>query len=187
MLPPPRTAPPPPVEARAPRTARWLDVVTTTVLGAVVLVVVAAAMPSLLRAGVSAAEEPQGLPPPVRGQHPTLVPRDHPRHALPFDDDPAPRGLDRPRALQNDPLAAPPVLPGHDREDDDEPWLGLRTGVTLKALPLRDRHKGTVVHEVKAGQAVSVLRDDGEWILVMYKGEGGLVTGWARRSETLLR
>ena len=120
MLPPPRTAPIPPPAAPASGTARWLNLVTTTVLGAVVLVVVAAATPSLLRAGMSAADEPGDFPPPVRGHHPTLVPRDHPPRAFAFDDDPPDDEPDRPRAVRpTDPRAAAPRLPGQDREDDD--------------------------------------------------------------------
>jgi hypothetical protein len=196
---PPRTAPPSPPEAGASGTARWLNLVTTTVLGAVALVVVAAAMPSLLRAGVSAAEEPQALPPPLRGHHPTLVPRSHPPHAFPRGDDaddgpivPRPEVISpndprSPALSPNDPRAAAPRLPRQDRDDDDEPGLGLKSGVTLKPLLLRDRHTGTVVHEVKAGEPVSILRDDSEWVLVVHKTKDDLVTGWAKRGELLLR
>lgn len=190
MLPPPRTAPSPPPAAPASGTARWLNLVTTTVLGAVVLVVVAAATPSLLRAGMSAADEPGDFPPPVRGHHPTLVPRDHPPRAFGFGDDPPDDEPDRPRAVRpTDPRAAAPRLPGQDREDDDGPGfgLGLRSGVTRKPLLLRDRRTGSVVHEVKAGQSVSILREDGEWVLLVQKTAGDLVTGWARRDELLLR
>ena len=192
MLPPPRTAPISPPAAPAAGTARWLNLVTTTVLGAVALVVVAAAMPSLLRAGMSAADEPGDFPPPVRGRHPTLVPRDHPPRAFGLDDDPADDEPDRPppRAVRpNDPRAAAPRLPGQDREDDDGPGfgLGLRSGVTRKPLLLRDRRTGSVVHEVKAGQSVSVLREEGEWVLLVQQNAGDVVTGWARRDELLLR
>ena len=189
MSSPPRTASPPPAAPSA-GTARWLNVVTTTVLGAVVLVVVAAAAPSLLRAGLHAADEPQGFPPPVRAPRPAFVPRDHLPHAFPMpdapplDDDEPPR----PRAVSpNDPLAAPPRLPGQDREDDDEADLGLKGGITLKPLLLRDRRTGTVLHEVKPGESVAILHEDGDWLLVVHKREGELTTGWAKRSELLLR
>lgn len=192
MLPPPRTAPPPPPAAPAAGTARWLNLVTTMVLGAVALVVVAAATPSLMRAGMSAADGPQEFPPPVRGRHPTLVPRDHPPHAFPLDDDAPPDDEDRPRARPlspNDPRQTPPRFPGHDGDDEDEPGLGLglESGITLKPLLLRDRKTGAVVHEVKPGQPVSILRQDGEWTLVVHRTSDDLVTGWARRSELLLR
>jgi hypothetical protein len=189
---PPRTEPPSTSEAKGSGTARWLNFVTTTVLSAVALVVVAAASPSLLRAGMSAADEPQGFPPPVRGHHPTLVPRDHAPHAFRRDDDAAPEDDDRdrppPRAISpNDPRAKPPRFPGQDRDDEDEMGLGLKSGITGKPLLLRDRRTGTVLHEVKPGQSVSILREDGEWVLVVHRTTDDMVSGWARRSELLLR
>lgn len=188
MASPPRTSPPP--SAPTGGTARWLNVVTTTVLGAAVLIVVAAAVPSLVRAGARSAGEPGAFPPPVREHHPTLLPRDHPR-SFPFATDPAERPDDDdapPRALSpNDPRAAAPRLPGQDRDDDDPLAFGIKSGVTLKPLLLRDRRTGTVLHTVKPGEPVSVLREEDEWLLVVHRATDDLVTGWARRSELLLR
>lgn len=183
MVSPPSTTP---HEAKTSGTARWLNLVTSTVLAAVVVILVAAAAPSLVRAGMSATEEPPELAPPVRGRHLSVVPRDHPPPAFPLDDPP---DDDRPRKVRpTDPRAAAPRLPGQEEEDDEPGFgLGLRGGVTAKPVPLRDRHTGTVLQEVKAGQSVSILREDGDWVLLVQRSKDDLVTGWAKRNELVLR
>ncbi|MEZ4293559.1 MAG: hypothetical protein R3B70_01185 [Polyangiaceae bacterium] len=187
--------PTPDPKAPAPSgVARWLDLVTTAVLGLVVLLVLAVAAPSLLRAGEKASAEPDAFPPPYRANHPTLVPRDHPR-SFPIDDEPfveEPPSLPGQRGRDvrpNDPRAAPPSLPGREPDDDDESgaMLGLKGGITVKPLLLRDRATGTVVHEVKPGQPVSILREDGDWVFILQRSRDELVSGWARRNELLLR
>ena len=56
-----------------------------------------------------------------------------------------------------------------------------------KPLPLRDRRTNTVLQELKAGEKVHILREDGDWVLIVKGGDASLVTGWAKRSELLLR
>ncbi len=88
-----------------------------------------------------------------------------------------------------------PRFPG-DRSGDTDPDeeaapgfedLGLKGGVTKKPLPLRDRRTNTVLQELKAGEKVHILREDGDWVLIVKGGDASLVTGWAKRSELLLR
>jgi len=181
---------PPAPPGASPRTpARWLDLVTTIVLFTTAGVVGLVAAPSLLRAAIGAAAEPEEFPPPVRGQHQTLVPQHHP----------GPPGFERPSAGDEDDEAEPPPRaprPGDPKAkprripqgDDDGPGsLGFRGGVTLRPLVLRDRRTSSVIHEVRAGEAISVLREDDEWVLVAHESDSTIVTGWARKNELLLR
>lgn len=176
-----------------PSTARWLNAVTTLLLATASVILLAAAGPALLRAGMEASEMPQEPAPPMRAQRPLLVPRDHPaprsfvldpEEGDDIDEPPGARDV-RPRS--GDPRSAPPRLPGSDEEEGPGMGLGLRGGVTLRPLLLRDRRSGSVLHEVRAGQSVSILREDGEWVLIVRKADDDIVTGWAKRSELLLR
>jgi hypothetical protein len=172
--------------------ARWINIVTTLALAAALLIVAFAAAPSVVRAALRSREDPGDFAPPVRSRNITLVPRDHPgSHRVeldPNDDD------------QEDTLPVPPPRPrgaglGHGApqppgDDVDEPGglgLGLKGGVTLRPLPLRDRRTGTVIEQVRAGAEVSILRADGEWLLIVQRSGGELVTGWAKKSELFLR
>lgn len=188
-------------------TARWLNMVTTLVLGAAALIVGAAATPSLLRAGVSAQSAPDEFAPPIRSQGPQIVPGGHP---LGHDSDPPPRGAARgydddddepevplpegpaPRLSPNDPRAKPPRSAGGDSDPLSglNDALGLKGGVAARAFSLRDRRTSSVLEEVRPGDKIHILREDGDWVLVVKTGKGAngeLVTGWARRSELLLR
>lgn len=182
-----------PETAPRPGTARWLNAVTTLLLGTASVIVLAAAGPALLRAGIHAGDKPEEPAPPVRAQRPHLVPRDHPAprswviepdEGDDIDEAPGMRGV---RPGSGDPRSRPPRFPGSDDDEGPGFGLGLRGGVTLRPLHLRDRRSGSVLHEVRAGQAVSILREDGDWILVVQKTNDDIVTGWARRSELLLR
>lgn len=182
-------APNAPPAAGPPSTARWLNLVTTMALAAVVFTIAFAAAPSLLRAGIGAAAEPEDFPPPVRGLHPTLVPQHHPGPAgfeIPSEDDERDDGDTPPKFRSTDPRFKPPRIPA---DDDDSPGgtLGLRAGVTMRPLVLRDRRSNSVIHEVRAGEGISVLREDGDWVLVAHESDSTIVTGWARKSELLLR
>lgn len=181
-----------------PGTARWLNMVTTMVLGASALILGVVAMPSLLRAAAGAASDAHDFAPPVRAQNPSIVPGVH--HAFePADSDeadPPPRAASPPPMLHpNDPRVRAPRFPG-DRSGNTDPDeeaapgfddLGLKGGVMKKPLALRDRRTNAVIQELRAGDKVHILRDDGEWILVVKDGDANLVTGWAKRSELLLR
>ncbi len=168
-----------------PSTARWLNAVTTLLLATVAVILLVAAGPSLLRAAIHAGQSPEEPAPPVRATRPLLVPRDHPapRSFAPDDDDEP----DDPRARPGVPRGAPQRLPGSDDDDGPGFGLGLKGGVTLRPLQLRDRRSGSVLHEVRAGQSVSILREDGDWVLLVQKTDEDIITGWAKRSELLLR
>ncbi|MBK8255101.1 MAG: SH3 domain-containing protein [Polyangiaceae bacterium] len=174
------------------RTARWLDAVTTVLVTSIVVVLAVAVSPSLLRAGESAASPPRDFPPPVHVAHPRSVHNSHP-NAFPFSDDDGPQDVDEPPGARagarspNSPLAAPPGVPGGDRDDADDNDLGLKSGVITRRLQLRDRATSAVVQVVEPGQTVSILRDDGQWVLLVLHRPGDLVTGWALRSELSLR
>lgn len=174
------------------RTARWIDAVTTVLVASTLIVLAVAVSPSLLRAGESAAEEPRDFPAPVRIAHPRSVHNSHP-NAFPFSDDDGPQDVDEPPGARagarsrNSPLAAPPGVPGASDDDSDDNDLGLKSGILVKRLQLRDRATSAVVSVVEPGQAVSILRDDGQWVLLVLHRPGDLVTGWALRSELSLR
>ncbi len=204
MIPPARRAALP--QDGAPGTARWLNMVTTMVLGAAALIVGVVAVPSVLRAVVGTAASEPHFAPPVRAQNPTIVSGEH-RGSRVFEDDPddettppraqpAPPGLRLPQLHPNDPRVRAPRFPGdragqEDLDRDDAPPalddLGLKGGVTRRPLALRDRRTNQVLQELAAGAKVHVLREDGDWVLIVKGGDADVVTGWAKRNELLLR
>ncbi len=103
----------------APGTARWLNMVTTMVLGAAALIVTVVAIPSVLRALAGNASAEQEFAPPVRNHNPSIVSGEraagHPFAVDDDDDPPPPRPLARPLPL-NDPRSGAPRFPG-DRRD----------------------------------------------------------------------
>jgi hypothetical protein len=204
MSPPARNAALP--QEGAPGTARWLNMVTTMVLGAAALIVGVVAIPSVLRAVAGTPSGARDFAPPVRAQNPPIVSGEHPGSraydADPDDDSPAPRGGAEPPGMRlpslrpNDPRVRAPRFPGDregqqdlDREDAPPPLddLGLPGGVTKRPLALRDRRTNAVIQELAAGAKVHILREDGEWVLVVKGGDADVVTGWAKRKELLLR
>jgi hypothetical protein len=151
--------------ARTPTTAaRRIDRVTTALLAASVGLTVGVATPSfLVAAGVDL--------PSVRGELPAGEPLVLPHRApeivghsegteLPFDPD----------------------------GDDDTPEPHGQVGLTRGPLVLHDQPAGraSVVGDVQAGEMVTILRVAGDWALVYYNG-GGLVVGWAKKSEIAIR
>jgi hypothetical protein len=72
--------------------------------------------------------------------------------------------------------------------DDDAPEPHGQLGLTRRPLVLHEQPAGraTVVGDVKAGEMVTILRVAGDWALVYYNG-GGLVVGWAKKSEIAIR
>jgi hypothetical protein len=185
---------PPPAEGSS-GTARWLNMVTTLVLGAAALIVGMAAAPSLLRAGALAATDAQEFAPPVRNAGSTIVPGDHPRTRVfdPEEDESRVVGDDDgpplPRLSPNDPRVRAPRAAGEDAHPGlDE--LGLPGGVAKRSFSLRDRKTGAPIQEVRAGDRVHVLREDGDWLLVVKTARGedeSVVTGWVKRGELVLR
>jgi len=181
----------------ASSTARWLNRVTTMVLAASAGVLGVVAAPSLLRAAAGVASDAHEMAPPVRAQNPSIVPGVHHAFEPPEERDDAdpPRLPTPPRGLHpNDPRVRAPRFPGDrsgdsDPDDDAAPGiddLGLKGGVMKKPLALRDRRTNAVIQELRAGDKVHVLREDGDWILVVKDG-ANLVTGWAKKSELSLR
>src|SRR5262249_50377460 len=103
----------------------------------------------------------------------------------------APEGSSRPLALPHRPpeiLSQPPSEgPGAPFDPGDPPrgQLGLTRGpLTLREQPTLGSE---VVGEVKAGELVTVPFITGEWALVYYTGPGGLLMGWAKKSEIAIR
>ncbi|MFO0587216.1 MAG: hypothetical protein U0441_06750 [Polyangiaceae bacterium] len=194
MNPPaPKAALPP---ETAPGTARWLNMVTTMVLGAAALMVGVVSIPSLLRAVAGNASAQQEFAPPVRAHNPAIVSGEHGSHPFEVEDDDAPpprRPLELPL---NDPRARAPRFPG-DRggqvnldDDDDAPSpedLGGKVAVTKKVVPVRDRRTNSVLSEIAPGSRVQILREDGDWILLMQGSGSNVTAGWVKRSELLLR
>ncbi len=190
----------------APGTARWLNMVTTMVLGAAALIVGVVAVPSVLHAVTGSAARAGDFAPPVRATNPPIVSGEHPGPRVfevdPDDEPPAPPGAGFPSLHPNDPRSRAPRFPG-DRagQDGDDPLdappglpappplddLGLKGGVTKRPLALRDRRTNQVIEQLAAGAKVHILREDGEWVLVVKGGEADVVTGWAKRNELLLR
>lgn len=175
--------------------ARWLNLVTTAVLVAVAGTVLGAAAPSLLRAGIGATAEVGDFPPPVRVTHPTLVPQHHPRpRGFEFapesddsDSDDGNVGPSFPMPRGEGPGLKPRRAPAGDDDDGPGGGLGIKSGITMRPLLLRDRRTNSIVREVRAGESVSVLSEDGDWVLVAHESDARIVTGWARRNELLLR
>ena len=197
MNPPaPKAALPP---ESGPGTARWLNMVTTMVLGAAALMVGVVSVPSILRAVAGNASAQQEFAPPVRAHNPAIVSGEHGGHPFEVDDDDAPPPR-RPRVNElplNDPRARAPRFPGDrggqvnedDEEDAPTPMedLGLKGGVTKKIVPVRDRRTSTVLSEIAPGSRVQILREDGDWLLVIQGSGASVSTGWVKRSELLLR
>ena len=78
-----------------------------------------------------------------------------------------------------------------DDADDESPLDGPhgQLGLTRGPLVLHEQPAGRagVVGDVEAGELVTVLRVAGDWALVYYGGAGGLVVGWAKKSEIAIR
>lgn len=104
----------------------------------------------------------------------------------------APPGSAAPLALPH----RPPEILGHegppfDPDDDDLPLPEPRgqLGLTRSPLVLHEQPAGAArgVADVEAGELVTIVRFAGDWALVYYGGSGGLVVGWAKKSEIAIR
>ncbi len=98
----------------APGTARWLNMVTTMVLGAAALIVGVVAVPSVLHAVTGSAARAGDFAPPVRATNPPIVSGEHPGPRVfevdPDDEPPAPPGAGFPSLHRTIPAAARPVF-----------------------------------------------------------------------------
>ncbi len=172
---------------------RLLNVATAMMLATSMILVGIAAGPSLLRGVIYSTEAESNPAPPVRIVRPRVTPHDHPPPSFGRLPDSETEESDSPpdarprRGSLNDPRVLPPGFPTPESDDDSGLGLGLKGGATRRPLLLRDRRSGEVLQEVRVGEEVSILREDGDWILVVHKNKDGLVTGWAKKSELLLR
>ena len=162
-----RAAPPP----GAKRRARWMDVATVVLLlVGVSAVLFAAAEPLLRAAGVGAGrarDEDEGV---------TLFAPD------PHDRDLHWRGAEG--ARQHPPVA----------EADDEAPPGSATRLRRFGVV---RHRVSILEQpaigarslgdVEPGELVGVVREVGDFALVVHSGEDGALMGWAKKSEIAVR
>jgi uncharacterized protein YgiM (DUF1202 family) len=65
----------------------------------------------------------------------------------------------------------------------------VRVGLTRHGLTLRERPgEGTeITGAVKAGEVVMIMKDAGEWVLIMHSGDDDVSMGWAKRSDVAIR
>jgi hypothetical protein len=164
---------PEPAPDPSARPSRWLDRLTTALLAAGVSVAVAAAVPELLMAaGVELGGSPWAAEPG----------RDTPPIAMPH----------RPPEILAHP-DEPEILGGSlfdpDRDPDGDEAPRGQVGLTRVALTLHQEPESSadVVGEIKAGQPVTIPLIVGDWALVYHGGAGGLVRGWAKKSEIAIR
>lgn len=168
----------------APAPARWTDRLNVVLLLAAACVLVATATPPVLRAaGVGAQASPvlraEKLP---RPDAPEPRPAREPAFQFDFGDDddrPSPHGVaPQPRAdrgADGDPLA----------DDADTIRMGLaRRDFRLHGDPSQD---APVLGEVQAGSSLMVMKEAGDWVLVVRSSAEGILMGWARRSEIAVR
>lgn len=154
----------------APRRARWMDVATVVLLLiGVSAVLFTAAEPLLRSAGVGAgrAHEDEGV---------TLFapdPHDHDLHWRGAED-----------ARQHPPVA---------EEDDEAPPTGAkrlqRFGVVRHRVSILEQPAigARALGDVEPGELVGVVREVGDFALVVHSGEDGALMGWAKKSEIAVR
>ncbi len=184
--------PPPPPEGHAsegpsraapsPRGSRWIDTLTTLLLVAAVCFVAVAATPALLRAAGLAPFGPSGsyrlpLRGPASEPHPT-------GGRLAEDDDDAAND-------DGDPLPGPRITPRRDspaaEPAEEGPRVRMRPAVVRRKAMLRleASEEADPAGKLDAGDQVFVVRESGEWVLVLQSGAGGM--GWMKKSELAIR
>lgn len=153
--------------------ARWLDRLAG---GAVVLAfgaVLGAATPAFVRvAGFGVPPEGHAELPRSRAQQPSA-------------------GVSEPRIefldeQEDEALPSPTdVAPGKSPAS----WAVPRMGLARTTLELRTHAaaNGPVVGEVPAGTPVTVVREQGAWVLIAQNGAGDMSLGWAPKSEVAIR
>lgn len=181
----------------APRRARpWTDTVMLLALTAAVTIVAVAAVPSVLRL-----TKLPGL-----GTHPPSgLARLHPGsssapHPLVFDDHADDDGdpVDDLEKLYPDPSNWPgkrDTAPDGAEDDgvpkapDDVFSHGARVGLARKTLMLVDRAApdAHVLGEVRAGEVIMIVKEQGDWALVVHSGGDDVSMGWTRKSDIAVR
>jgi hypothetical protein len=93
--------------------------------------------------------------------------------------------VDRPRTGVPHPFIA------DDDDDviDDAAPSSARIGLARAPLVLLSRGSETarVVGHVSEGEPVMIVREAGDWVLVVYGGADDIVTGWTRKSGVAIR
>jgi hypothetical protein len=176
--------------------ARLLNALTVLALAAAAFTVLLTATPALVRAALSrekAADVARGAQ--RFSPHRVKLPGGHPRFALPGDDasDEERVPTDDLERLYPGALPAQPSLTPHEdpypraEQGDREPGGrgSIRMGLARQTLKLYDkpRDTGIVLGEIKAGEQVVILREDGPWALIVHSGS----MGWTRKSEIAVR
>ena len=163
----------------ARRSSRWLDRLTgLLLLGAISAVAVSVAPAALRPLRVDAAPRSSAARMP-RVRYPGVPPTGRFSFDLSDDEPGAPPYGSRPL----DPRGAP---------GDDEPGAapeGLRMGLARKDLKIigEPGADGVPVGEIKGGDMVMIVKEQGEWVLVLQNGADGVVMGWAPRREIAVR
>jgi hypothetical protein len=164
--------------------ATWLVLATT---GLVVLLV---AMPALLRLGGLGPRALSGasdLPPPRPAPHPSLPGAD----LAGEDDEGREDGLMNlpPVPRQGGSLGADDPPGAEEPPSDEPPSARMRPAVVRRkaTLHISDAEDTTATGEVQAGESVFVLREKGDWALVLRSGDEGVVMGWTEKSRLAIR
>lgn len=188
---------PPAAAAPARRRRPWTDTVSLLALAAAVTVVAIAATPSLLRlanvpgvgphpgSGLSRVHPRSG----ASGPRPIIIDDATGDDGDPVDDleqlypDPGnwPDKRDR-DTDEDDPGAIAPALPPPDGH-------GARVGLARKALMLVDRAEAgaQVIGKVRAGEMIMIVKEQGDWALVVHSGSGDVSMGWVQKSDIAVR
>ncbi|MRG92024.1 hypothetical protein [Polyangium spumosum] len=191
-VPPPPEAPAPERHGPSPRPGRWTDTLTTLLLVATACLVALSATPALLRAaGVAPFGPSDGFRSPLRDLTEPHSLGGHPAEGDEEEDD---RG--------NDPLLTPRFDVFEDRPrgaarggvntaepGDDAPRARMRPAVVRRKATLRlsASEDADPIGELKPGDSLFVVRESGEWALVMQTGAEGVLMGWTQKSQLAIR
>lgn len=167
---------------------------TWFVLAATAFVVFVTAAPALFRAlGLGPLLMPGSSNAPSEGPAPAY-------HPMPTDkrpnvdvdegdegDEPVePVGPRRRKAALPDELLDPPAS---NTPSDDAPKAPMRPAIVRRktTLHLAASADTQPTGEVEAGASVFVLRENGDWALVLQSGDDGVVMGWAEKARLTIR
>jgi hypothetical protein len=193
-----------PSAAAAPRRpGRWTDTLTGALLCVAVAVVAVSASPALLRAagvvdlrpeaGAHAGGRLSLLPPGhERPRRPLFEDEDEDEDALtpPFLESKRERGIlgdrgkPREEAEERGPRVHAPEGPLEGADGTSARIGVVRHRITLVESPGED---GPTLGEVQPGKLVMVLKEAGDFALVAYSSEDGIVMGWTKKSEIAVR
>jgi hypothetical protein len=80
------------------------------------------------------------------------------------------------------------VSPRDDEGDDSDKRSPLRMGRVERPVKLFDQPGGgETVGELSSGATVMLVRDQGDWVLVVHNGDRDISMGWTRRSDIAVR